>query len=183
MKTHRAVTVYLPHTIGGAQNFDPEWKEELKHRLRVLGKSIGVSFRFIDPIKVTYLIKKGGNVKDNSAYAAALVAAGKFDDLKRFMERIWGRNATSVDRADMNITWVKTRKNLVALSRSVGTIRELSRANDQRKPSFLICETPHFKSINKHFLHLFLKYGAIFRNADELIAHLVKINNKAKMPS
>ena len=180
MKTHRVIMVYLPHTIGGAKNFNTEWKGKLMHRIRTLGKRISVTFRFIDPVKVTYLVKKSGTVKDNSAYAAALVAEGRFGDLKRFMQHIWGRNAASVDRADMNITWVKTRRELVALSRSVGTIRELSRANDQHKPSFLVCETSHVKGINKHFLHLFLMHGMIFQNLDEFITHLVKINSKTK---
>lgn len=164
-------TVYLVGAIEFLKNPDSGWRYELSRELE-----FKFDIRSINPITASFLV--GKDISENMKYAEQLKREWRLAELNQFInDKIWPINAKSVDEADAIITAAVNTEELIHLSNSGGTIRELSRAVDQMaKPAFLICGSDDLTVANTHFLGLFLKTGCIFRNKDELFKFLARKN-------
>ncbi|MDP3963375.1 MAG: hypothetical protein Q8Q39_02660 [bacterium] len=154
MKSKKRITIYPFGPIEFANSEAINWRKELAAFLE--NSAISASFEFIDPIEASYKI--GADVSENAVYAAKVKAVQDWPSFDDFMDNIWAQDKVNVDSSDVLVSWAQTEDDLVKLSYSGGSWREIERAISRLQPVFVITRGP-FVKVSSHFLHMFRLHG------------------------
>lgn len=133
------------------------WRQRLQAILAgMFNRDFTFTLEYIDPRDVSH--KVGTDIGENMQFAARVKTAEQWELFDPFMDSVWKQDIINVDAAHVLVSWVETEDDLVSLCGSVGSFREVQRAQEQGKPVFLISPGPHTKA-SSHFLHMLRSHG------------------------
>ena len=125
----------------------------------------------MQPLNLSASPKHGWQYWWRQKRKAALLQAKKEKDwetIKQIMHKIWVWNKRWVDAADFLIVHCGPQDVMG------GSIREMQEAYEYKKPIFLVTQGSGLEEYNSHLLYMVVSRGTVFKNFDDLYAHLKK---------
>lgn len=143
--------------IDGTVDYGTGWRSRLTPKLEKLG------IKVINP--TDYFKPQGMDIHTGRKALEEARQAADWIELVKIMDGIWRFNEELVGQATFLIA------NWCQRISAGGTIREMQRAFEQKKPIYVIYDKDP-RAVNCHLLHLIYKNGAIFTNEEEFIEFL-----------
>lgn len=166
----RKLTTYLMGPMAKMSDGDghKQWRQELAPKLDALG------IRSIDPWStefVAWMKEEYAGREEFINFVDVMRGLREFDALRRIGERFWEADAEAVRVSDFGIV------RLLVDDATIGTIRELQRFHELKKPVFALTDRPE-AHYSLHVYDLILTHGgAFFTDADELLVELQRRMN------
>lgn len=159
----RGLTTYLIGPIEDTTDLGVGWRKEIK----TLITKFGLNITILDPThKPKDLVSETQREHD---YINQLKKEEKWIELTRFIKKIRRIDLRMVDKSDFLIAYLPSQK------RTTGSWHEIINAANQSKPILAIVPDG-LKNVTTWAFSL-IDYDLMFSTTEQLVEHLVKINN------